>query len=528
MTDRSDLVRAIQQAHDGKGLAQAVAALDAHDRQRAAQAAASRELDLGAQIMAQRLTPVPLHEHHTAATDWLTDYEPVTAPGGYRPVMVAEASTWYATLDQAVKLDGEELAEQARGRARSLASRYASQAPEAEREFLAMVSYLNQFEGASGLPQIDQLIDPNNQPGQTPYPVEVFDNFAEEQDPFNGVETNNHQSGASSEQAPLLQQVQQQDASGSGYGTGPEKPLEHSTGFDAADSYAEVPLGPPGVIPTAAPGQGPQATSTPNPLLGQPQDAGADRRQAVAAVQGYSMPDVFGYRWITAAEIAHPFHERCASAHWPDEQCGDHAHTASVAIGYSMDLDTARRLAECEQIGAREGLRAFYASHSLAELAARHNEVTAGWGASDRSLEDTAVLHGFMAVVRPAMADLAAEAAAKCSSCKGGNCVGCSGNGCSCSSCPPGHHHAGLVTARDFTKKQRDEAESKGDALPGGKLPVEGPQDLKNAEHLKGKVKGVPKSKVDSYMRAKEEEFGGKSKKDHAKAATLGREPNFT
>lgn len=528
MTDRSDLVRAIQQAQDGRTLAQAVAALDAHDQQRTASLAADRELDLGARIASQRLTPVPLHEHHTAATDWLADYEPVTAPGGYRPVMVAEASTWYAGLDQAVKADGTELTEQARGRARSLASRYASHAADAEREFLAMIAYLHQFEGASGLPQIDQLIDPNNAPSQTPYPAEVFPTFGEEQDQFNGVETNNHQSGISSEQAPLLQQVNQQNASGSGFGTGPEKPDEHSTGFDTSNSYAEVPLGPPGQIPTTPAATDSMASSHPNPVAGTPQDAGADRRQAVAAVQGYSMPDAFGYRWITAPEIAHPFHERCASAHWPDEPCGDRSHTASVAIGYSMNLDAARRLAQCEHIGAREGLRAFYASHSLAELTERHNRVTSGWAGSDRSMEDTAVLHGFMAVVRPAMADLAAQASAACSSCKGGSCAGCTGNNCSCGQCGGLARQASLVTARDFSKKQREKAESKGDALPGGKLPVENEQDFENAEHLKGKVKGVPKSEVSSYMKEKAKEYGGKGKKDHAKAAALGREPNFT
>jgi hypothetical protein len=248
MTDRSDLVRAVNQAQGGAALAQAVAALDHHDRQREAALNADRELDLGAQIVARRLTPVPLHEHHTAATDWLAEV-PEEAPLDYRTAMIAEASAWYGSLGQAVREDAEELSAQARGRARTLASAHPMRL-QAEQEFLRMVGYMHR-QGASGLPQIDQLIDPDNQPAQTPDPAEVFPTFGEEQDPFNGVETNNHGSGISSQQAPLLQQVQQQNGSGSGFGSGPEKPDEHSTGDDFSGSYAEVPLGTPGQIPVS-------------------------------------------------------------------------------------------------------------------------------------------------------------------------------------------------------------------------------------------------------------------------------------
>ena len=177
----------------------------------------------------------------------------------------------------------------------------------------------------------------------------------------------------------------------------------------------------------------------------------------------------------------HPFHEKCASAHWPDEACGHEAHTASVAIGYAMDLDRARRIDTCERIGAREGLRAVQAAATPAGLAARHNQVAQAWAAADRGDDDTAVLHGFMAVVRP-------------------------------------------VLARDFTEKQREKDEGKGDALPGGKLPIEDEQDLENAERLQGKVKGVPKSEISSYMKEKEEEFGHKQ----SAAAPAGGRLGFT
>jgi len=116
MTDRSALVAAVQTAGSGAALAQAVAALDAHDRHRAAALNAQRDLDLGVQIVAERLTPVPLHEHHTAATDWLGDYQEPD-DGTYRTAMIAEASVWYRGLDRAVREDAQELSEQARGRA---------------------------------------------------------------------------------------------------------------------------------------------------------------------------------------------------------------------------------------------------------------------------------------------------------------------------------------------------------------------------------------------------------------------------
>jgi hypothetical protein len=429
MTDRTALAQAVAAAHargSGQDLARAVAALDSWDRQRAAQAAGERESDLGARLAAQRLTPVPLHEHHTAATDWLADWQEPRA--GYREAMIAQASSWYRSLDPAVRRDGGELAEQARGRARSLASAHGAQAPAAEAEFLSVVGYLSSREGASGLPQVDQTVDPDNAPSATPYPTEVFDTFGEEQDPFNQVEGDGHDSQAASTGAPMLGLINRQENSGSGFGSGPEKPDEHTTAFDTADSYAEVPLGPPGTIPTAAPGQGPSAPTAPTPIQGQPQDAGADRRPVVASVDGYSLPDPFGYRWAMQREVMHPFHERCGSAHWPDEGCcGDRSHTASVAVGYLMDYDQARRAARCERIGAAEGLRAVTASRGPADLGAWHNRVTAGWGSSDRTAEDSAVLHGFLAIVRPVLAE-----SQRCGACSGGDCGGCAGGSCSC------------------------------------------------------------------------------------------------
>ena len=497
MTNRDDLRRMIRRAATGAELAQAVADLDSFDRRQAALARQEQETDLGAVIAAQRLAPFTAHEHHTAATDWLAEYEAPPA-ADYHVAMIAEASTWYRSLPREVKADREELAAQAHGRARTLASAYASRHA-AEREFLSVVGYLHASEAASGLPQIDQTVDPNNAPQQTPYPVQVFPTFGADQDPFNqDVEGFGHDSAISSQQAPLIQQVMQQDQGGSGYGAGPERPDAHTTQFDTADSYAEVPLGPPGTIPVA-----PAATGAggPGPAAGARQDAGDGLRQA-ARVAGYSAPDPFGYRWGMTTEVLHPFHEHCGSAHWPDEACYDRTHVASVAVGYTMDIDQARRAAQCEAVGVREGLLAVTASRSAAELGAAHNRFAAAWGQTDRTAEDSAVLHGFMAVVRPVLAELS------CTACKGGDCPNCSDPDCGCAKHPRGAGRrmgAKGLAAGGVTERERDTAAHH---LPGtkNKFPVNGPADVENAKHDVGRT-DEPKDKVRSYINEMAREY---------------------
>jgi hypothetical protein len=530
MTDRSDLTRMIRQASTGQEVAQAVAALDEFDRQAVARSHADRETDLGARIAAQRLTPVPIHEHHTAATDWLGDYDPSGRILDYRTAMIAEATTWYRSLDPAVRADRDELAAQASGRARTLGSAYAAKAGAAEREFMSVVGYLRSREGGSGLPQIDQTIDANNAPAPTPYPTEVFPTFGADQDPFNQVERFDHDSQASSQRAPLIQQVMQQQNSGSGFGSGPERPDSHTTMFDTADSYAEVPLGPPGTLPTAPAATDSMASSHPNPVAGVPQDAGAERR---VASYGYSAPDPFGYRWgMATAEVMHPFHQKCGSAHWPDEACGNFAHTASVAVGYTMDIDQARRAARCEAVGVREGLRVIASSPSPHALGLAHNRVTAAWGQSDRTMDDTAVLHGFMAVVRPVLAELAEVtadsdigdligdatkavgaativpmlASRSCTACKGVDCGDCTNPDCACARHPRGHSRmaASGLAAGGVTEHERESAPHH---LPGtDKFPIKGPADVENAKHDIGRT-SEPHGEVVRYINEMAKEY---------------------
>ena len=318
MAEREELLRAVQGARTGRELAAAVAALDDHDQARTAALARSRETDLSATAVRATLEPVPLYERHTAATDWLGEYEP---PSDYRTAMIAEASRWYRSVSPEVAADPEEFAEQALGRAYTAASAYGDHALAARREFMTYFGYLTR-QGASGLPQIQQTVDGDNQPAQTPLPPEPFDNFAPEQNPLNaGVESPNRQSQISSGQAPGIQELESQNAGGSGFGSGPERPDTHTTSMDTADSYAEVPLGPPGQIPAAPPGAAPSAPSAQNPAMGmEDNDEGMQQRQGSMSVAAYTRPDYEGFRWHIGPDqdvdtFATPYHEKCGSLH---------------------------------------------------------------------------------------------------------------------------------------------------------------------------------------------------------------------
>jgi hypothetical protein len=423
---RGALLRAITAARTGGDQAAAVAALDRHDRMQRQAAAGDRELDLSATAVRQALAPVAVHEHHTAATDWLGEI-PEPSPD-FRTAMIAQAGSWYRSVPAEVRADGEEFAEQARLRAYTAASSYGDAALPARREFLQAVGYLSRG-AASGLPQVDQVIDPNNQPSPTPYPTEVFDNFAPQQNDFNApVESPDHQSQVSSEQAPMLQQVQQQDGSGSGFGSGPELPDQHDTAMDTQYGYAEVPLGPPGVIPTvpAATDQGgamPQGQSTPNPVAGSDQVADAEPLddedvQPGARSASLTPPDWQGYRWRTAMAqppLDAPWHARCGSLHWPTDPCGSQGHTA--AVSWAQTAETFARTASLQAGGFAEGTQVMAAARmSVPAVASHHNQLLGAFTAAARTEDEVHWLHGYLAAVRPLLAS-----AGKCSGC-GGSC----------------------------------------------------------------------------------------------------------
>lgn len=111
----------------------------------ASQVQADRELDLASTVIRDTLTPVRVHEHHTASTDWLTE-QPTTG-GAYDHAMRTEASVWFGKVHEAVKADVEEFSEQARGMARRLAGAYGEDAPAAEQAFLDAVARMHTLAG---------------------------------------------------------------------------------------------------------------------------------------------------------------------------------------------------------------------------------------------------------------------------------------------------------------------------------------------------------------------------------------------
>jgi hypothetical protein len=237
---RASLVQAIQNAGTFADQALAVSALDNFDRMRREAAQQSREWDAAGAVVDQTLTPVSVYERHTAATDWIGDLD--TSGGNYHADMCAEASVWYGKVHPMVKADADEFAAQARGMARRTAGKYGESFDAAAQTFLDYAAYLRSKEAASGLPQIDQEFDPKDNPSETPLPTDVFDTFQPPVHPVNeGVD-------GPRDDSPLIDEIM----ANPGYGQGPEKPGGHSISFDESGSYAEVPLGEPGKIPTTA------------------------------------------------------------------------------------------------------------------------------------------------------------------------------------------------------------------------------------------------------------------------------------
>jgi hypothetical protein len=87
------------------------------------QVIADREIDLADAYIHDSLTPVRVHEHHTAATDWIEDVaEPGYDATTVHQATVVEARRWMSRVSSAVKEDRDEYLEQARGVARQHAS----------------------------------------------------------------------------------------------------------------------------------------------------------------------------------------------------------------------------------------------------------------------------------------------------------------------------------------------------------------------------------------------------------------------
>jgi hypothetical protein len=216
---RADLVSALNKAASLAEQARLLDEIAKIDNAKTASAAQSRELDFASAVVRETFAPVRVHEHHTAATDWIGYEEQV--PSDWQNRVVAEAATWFGRVPDFVKADGEEFAIQAQGKAQQFAGQFGIQATAARQTFEQYVAFLR-TQAASGLDQIQQVTAPDGVTQKsTPLPTEVFDNFAPEIDPLNagvsGTEDSNR--------APLIQEIV---GGGSGMDNGaPEKPSEH-------------------------------------------------------------------------------------------------------------------------------------------------------------------------------------------------------------------------------------------------------------------------------------------------------------
>jgi hypothetical protein len=176
MTTRQDLFQALTKASSLADQIKLVAELDALDNSRTAAVHAERSLDWADTTVRETLAPRIAYERDSASTDWLLD-EPTGTPD-YHQAVLADAATWYGRVHMAVKHDPEEFAEQAKGLARKVAGQYGQYGNAAAREFLDYVQFLyNRHLAASGLPQVQQLVDAFENPAQQALPQDVFDTF---------------------------------------------------------------------------------------------------------------------------------------------------------------------------------------------------------------------------------------------------------------------------------------------------------------------------------------------------------------
>lgn len=150
-TDR-DVQRLLTEASHASSLAETrrlVGEAEALRTELIRQAERDREVDFANAVVNDHLTPVRVHEHHTAATDWLDDVD-TRASADMDHQMVAQASLWYSNVHPEVKSYRDEFAEQARGVARRMAGAYGESADVAESAFLSHVASLHDREVRSG------------------------------------------------------------------------------------------------------------------------------------------------------------------------------------------------------------------------------------------------------------------------------------------------------------------------------------------------------------------------------------------
>ncbi|HEY0645647.1 MAG TPA: hypothetical protein VGD39_19685, partial [Nocardioides sp.] len=112
--------------------------------------AADRAGDRAAQVISP-ITPVAVHERHTAATDWLADEDTSPDLRTATNAALAHATVWYDALPLPVRADGHEFANQAIAKASYLCGAYGERADAVEQAVLDHMATLRQRDERNGL-----------------------------------------------------------------------------------------------------------------------------------------------------------------------------------------------------------------------------------------------------------------------------------------------------------------------------------------------------------------------------------------
>lgn len=192
----------------------------------ATQASRDREVDLSNAIVMDHLTPVRVHEHHTAATDWLGEIDTAPDAGQMQNDILAQASLWYGKTASMIKERPDEFEQQAWGQARKLAGAYGSLAQQAEDLFLGHIGGMHEREVRTGT--ITLVADDMPTAGGQPGPDGTF--------PTGAYPTALDGEATSSERAP---QIEALEGNGANNNSGSDVVPVNDPGLGQSDPTAE-------------------------------------------------------------------------------------------------------------------------------------------------------------------------------------------------------------------------------------------------------------------------------------------------
>lgn len=177
MPDSRDVQQLLVAARNADTFEEAQRLVGAAEELRTQVTAASRaefDIDFATAVVAERLTPVAVHEHHTAATDWIGSVasSQFDSPEPVEREMAAQAVNWYQGLHVAVKADSDEFEQQAIGFSRRLAGSYGEWAGNADEAFLDRARTMRAHELKTG--SLTEAASTLPQVGEGAYPSDVF------------------------------------------------------------------------------------------------------------------------------------------------------------------------------------------------------------------------------------------------------------------------------------------------------------------------------------------------------------------